>query len=174
MTDSRNCGRCKGAGFNVTPAQEEFSYTDSTTGRTTHYAATPEKTQKCTYCDGRGDFPSIDIDMLLTAIKGRKGLRSAAPKPRDGSRGYGDLHDHRAYYVWRLARFHGGEDVTMPMTVTMLIHHDPFQKELDAIADRVAKAAFGTDLAAAHRWGRALGHIGQDMRKVLTRPSDVI
>ena len=35
--------------------------------------------------------------------------------------------------------------------------------EVDKLADAVAKRCFGTDLAAAHRWGRALGHLDRDM-----------
>jgi len=36
---------------------------------------------------------------------------------------------------------------------------DPYLPVLDALADIVAKKAFGTDLAAAFRWGNALGMI---------------
>ena len=35
---------------------------------------------------------------------------------------------------------------------------DPFLKELDAIADAVAKRVYGTDLAGASRWGSLLGN----------------
>lgn len=160
--EPRPCGRCKGTGITVSPALPDQSGTDSF-GKPYHYPARPEKRERCYCCKGTGTFPAVNVDMILAAIKGRKGLRSAAPKPRDGSRGYGDLHDKRAYYVWRLARFHGGEDVTMPVTATMLIHNDPFLPELDALADAIAKRVFGTDLAAAHRWGHALGHIDRDL-----------
>jgi hypothetical protein len=144
--EPRTCERCNGAGQYPSPWEFEKG-----------------KIVKCLKCDGAGRFPAVNVEMILAAIKGRKGLRSAAPKPRDGSRGYGDIHDKRAYYVWRLARFHGGEDVTMPVTASMLISGDAFLPELDALADAVAKRVFRTNLAAAHRWGRALGHIDRDL-----------
>ena len=65
----------------------------------------------------------------------------------------------RIYYVWRLARFHGGADVCLPMGATMDSHADPFIKELDTIADKVAKMVFGSDMAAAYRWGGLLGRV---------------
>lgn len=154
---ARECQGCHGSKVSV---REAFTYHDERTGQDHHY---PREVRPCHYCRGTGSFPAVNVDMILQAIKGRKGLRSAAPKPRDGSRGYGDVHDHRAYYVWRLARFHGGEDVTMPVTATMLAHNDPFLPELEALADAVARRVFGTDLAAANRWGRALGHLDRDL-----------
>jgi hypothetical protein len=81
---------------------------------------------------------------------GRKGLRLRSAKPDQGT-----ILGRRAAYVWRWARFHGGADVTMPCTVDNA--GDPWGKDLDVIADRVARHVFGTDMAAAHRWGTALG-----------------
>ena len=40
---------------------------------------------------------------------------------------------------------------------------EPLRPELDRIADKVARAVFRTDLAGAHRWGRALGRLDRDM-----------
>jgi len=57
----------------------------------------------CVFCKGTGTFEEPNYEEICKAIKGRKGLRSARPQAK------------RAYYVWRLARFHGGADVTMPM-----------------------------------------------------------
>jgi len=111
----------------------------------------PARTYKCPYCDGAGTFPPVDIAAIATAIKGRKGLCSKRPA------------DSRAYYVWRMARFHGGADVTLPMTATFDVAGDPFRTELDIIADAVAKRVFGTDLAGVHRWGRAMGTLDRDM-----------
>ena len=106
---------------------------------------------KCVFCKGIGTFEEPNIEEILKAIKGRKGLRSARPK------------DNRAYYVWRLARFHGGADVTMPITAMFDNEGDPYLKKLDELADAIAKRVFGTDMAAAHRWGRSLGYVQEDV-----------
>jgi hypothetical protein len=143
--ENRQCERCKGTGRRFTKA---FTYTDSNTGRQTHY---PDRDEACYACKGVGAFPEPDVTAIIAAIKGRKGLCSKRPA------------DPRAYYVWRNARFHGGADVTMPMGAMMEVAGDPWCKELDAIVDAVAKRVFGTDLAAAHRWGRAMGTINRDM-----------
>ena len=99
----------------------------------------------CHYCRGIGHFLPIDTDNILNLIAGRKGLCSKRPD------------DARAYYVWRMARFHGGVDVTMPMTAMSGVSGDAFLPELDKLADAVARRVFGTDMAAAHRWSGLLG-----------------
>jgi hypothetical protein len=66
-------------------------------------------------------------------------------------------NDRRAYYVWRMARFHGGVDTTIPFTASVRTHADPWVAELDAMADKVAEDQFGSNLQAAARWGRAFG-----------------
>lgn len=104
------------------------------------------RSRRCLNCNGAFQFYPPDLDKILAEIKGRKGLRSARPK------------EARSYYVWRMARFHGGVDVTMPVMADLELGRDPFKKELDEIADQVAKVAFGTDMAAANRWSRALGY----------------
>ncbi len=105
----------------------------------------------CYTCRGAGKMPAPDTQAILAAIKGRKGLCSKRPA------------SPRAYFVWRLARFHGGADVTMPMGAEMEVHGDPWVRELDALADAVAKRVYGTNLAAAARWGRVLGYIPADL-----------
>ena len=45
----------------------------------------------------------------------------------------------------------------------MEIGKQPWIREPDALADRIARRVYGTDLAAAHRWGRALDHLDRDM-----------
>ena len=132
--DIRNCKSCKGSG-------------------NTFQDGTVVAERACVSCDGRGTFPEIDAPAIIEAIKGRKGLRSKAPDC------YGANHtvsNIRAYYVWRMARFHGGVDVTMPVVAGIMVNGDPYTKELDALADAVAKRVFGTDLAAAYRWGNLL------------------
>ena len=103
------------------------------------------KDKPCYTCKGKLIVDIPDFDKILEDIKGRKGLRSKRPA------------DARAYYVWRLARFHGGVDVTMPMMASVELGADPYKKELDSLSDTVAKSVFGTDMAAAYRWGSALG-----------------
>jgi len=41
---------------------------------------------------------------------------------------------------------------------TTAVHYDPYFDELDTFAGLLAKKFFGTELAAAYRWGNALGH----------------
>lgn len=108
-----------------------------------HFAAKP-----CPYCDGGGHFTRPDVESLVKAVKGRKPgtLRSKRP---DNS---------RAYYVWRMARFHGGADVTLPMQATFEVSGDPFVPYLDVVAEKVAQAVYGSDVAGAMRWAHAMGH----------------
>lgn len=129
------CPKCNGTGILV---HESFTSIDGT--------VYPETRRPCFYCDGKGFYPPVNIPEILEQIKGRKGLRSKRPESK------------RAYYVWRMARFHGGADVTMPVCASMDCGHDPFIEILDLIADKVAKRVFGTDKAAAYRWMNALGH----------------
>lgn len=100
----------------------------------------------CSNCNSALQFYPPDLDKILSEIRGRNGLRSARPK------------EARSYYVWRLARFHGGADVTMPMMADLELGHDPFKKELDQISEHVAKVVFGSDMIGATRWGKALGY----------------
>lgn len=103
-------------------------------------------TRPCPFCDGRGFFHTPDVTFLLQLIKGRKGLRSKRPEGCN-----------RAYYVWRMARFHGGADVTMPMTASLAVAGDPYVPLLDVVADKVAEHVYGTSRAGATRWANALG-----------------
>jgi hypothetical protein len=136
VADRRACKSCKGSGKAY---QWEYE------------KARGEAPKPCYSCQGRGWFGPPDAAAIIAAIKGRKGLRSSRPKD-----------DSRAYFCWRLARFHGGADVTMPMGAEMEVRGDPYVKELDAIADAVAQRVYGTNLAAAHRWGRLLGYLPSD------------
>lgn len=104
--------------------------------------------RQCPHCDGVGSFDAVDVPALLKLIKGRKPgtLRSRRPD------------DSRAFFVWRMARFHGGADTTMPMTASLMVSGDPYVPLLDAIAEQVARAVYGTDRAGAIRWAHAMGH----------------
>ena len=102
----------------------------------------------CPYCDSKGWFHRPDVTFLIDQIKGRKPgtLRSKRPD------------QDRAYYVWRMARFHGGKDVTLPMTASFAVTGDPYVPYLDKVADAVANTVYGTDLAGSMRWAGALGY----------------
>lgn len=133
---TRACTRCKGNGFKDFKG---FTAQDGT--------VYPDAQHKCHSCGGFGFFAPINLPVLLAEIKGRNGLVSKRPEGR------------RAYYVWRMARFSGGRDVTLPMTAGYEIAGDPFVKELDQIADQVAKTVYGTDRAAAYRWAPLLTNL---------------
>ena len=138
MLEPMNCTRCKGEG--TVPEHWDGE----------HYQDVAVGTKQCVYCRGKGKYDPPDVTEILTMIKGRKGLRSSMSFEMSRS-------NPRAYFVWRLARFHGGKDVTMPITAETLIHGDPFEPLLNQIAELVAKKVFGTDRAAAYRWANALG-----------------
>jgi len=135
LSDSLNCTKCNGTG--IRKALEGFS-PDSSLGRD----------RECYSCRGNKTFLKPNLDLILEAVKGRKGLRTAKPKD-----------NKRAAYVWRMARFHGGVDMRMPIMAQLDIEGDPYVKVLDSMADALAKQHFGSDLVAAYRWGTALGVI---------------
>ena len=147
--DEAHCTKCKGTG---TRFSKGFT---ADSGK-----VYPDRTLNCSYCFGRGSFPAVDITAIIDAVMAGKGekrrFRKAWPEKFNVWRNQ-DSTIRRAYYIWRLARFHGGADVTLPMTAMDVIGGDPHHKVLDAMADQVAKRVFGTDRAAAHRWGLAMG-----------------
>jgi len=103
----------------------------------------------CTYCNGKGGFKEPNKDRILNNCGSNRGvIRSSRPKVDKG---------FRAYYVWRIARFHGGKDTRMPMCAEMDVQYDPFRPELEEMAQELAAKAFGTSYAGAMIWGRALG-----------------
>lgn len=112
----------------------------------------PERRRPCLTCKGALEIEAPNEAEIRAAVagrpkNGRPTLRSKRPD------------DERAYYVWRIARFHGGADVTLPMMATLSLGRDPWKPELDALADRIASEVFGTRLAGASRWATALGYI---------------
>jgi len=134
----RDCTSCKGSG--------KAYHWD-------HEKAAGKPPKPCYSCKGKGKFGPPDVEAIVAAIKGRKGLRASRPDR---------AHGPRAHFVWRLARFHGGADVTMPIGAETEISGDPWHKELDALPGLVAKRVFGSDMAAASRWGRLLGYVPAD------------
>lgn len=142
----RPCERCKGE--KVTHSHG-FEYDGK---------VYPSRTETCSACKGVGEFPEIDEAKIITRIVATKGKNKGQIRASMTSN-FSDSEEGRAYYVWRLARFHGGKDMTMPVMADLAVRGDPFKVELDKLADKVAKQYFGSDMAAAHRWGRAFGII---------------
>lgn len=126
----------------------------------THYKLTPADVSRLIDC-------GPDFNTILAACKGRNGLRTGKPK------GNGLFA-----YVWRMARFHGGADVTMPMMASFDLQNyvdsilgiqsvcvcgtindaaREYLNHLDKVAEQVVVACGGNPHAAAMRWGRALG-----------------
>lgn len=106
-------------------------------------------------------YPSLKSQLadIVALLKGRNGkMRSTRPQaPAKDMTWEARVLRDRAYYVWRLARFHGGKDVTMPVMANIMVHGDPELKGLDEMAEWYARKEFGTDMAAAIRWSRVLG-----------------
>ena len=93
-------------------------------------------------------YHEVDEAKIRNYLKGRKGpLKSALGSfpPKGSSPEYAMFH-RRAYYVWRMARFHGGADMTMPVMAGMNASGEPCKETLDKLADTMAREAFGTDL----------------------------
>ena len=149
MSEERACERCKGTG--------EVFYKGFTAVEGCVY---PDETKPCYACKGAKVYSAPDMNAIVQMIRATKGKNKGKLKSSwQGSDHYRDHAVARAYYVWRLARFHGGKDMTMPCTADAVLRSDPFKKELDALADEVAKVSFGTDLAGTARWARAFGYI---------------
>lgn len=143
----KNCTRCDGKG---TTFSKGFTGDSGT--------VYPDEERTCYACQGSKTFPEVNLKSIVQRIIAKQGknkgsIRAAFPSPgrRDG------IEECRAYFVWRLARFHGGKDMTIPVIADMIIGGDPYREELDKVASEVAKLFFGTDLAATMLWGRAMG-----------------
>ena len=131
------CAKCDGRG----ESHSDYANYNASTGQFS------PGWKRCHYCDGRGSFPALDAAAVLAAVhttRGARRLRASMTSPV--GRGLANVAAVRAYYVWRLARFHGGADVTMPMMANLLIEGDPALPDLERLA--------------AYTWGRALGHFG--------------
>lgn len=124
------------------------------------------KKEQCYYCAGQGILPSPlekdNMKEILNAItinkKNKVQLRKSPPNKLEDRFCYKGA---RAYYVWRLARFHGGADVTMPVCAVADVMFDPYKNELDMLAEAVARIFFGTDMAAAYRWVKLFGWVDE-------------
>jgi hypothetical protein len=145
-----DCTRCKGKGTVTYPG---FTALDG--------QLIPEKTNPCLSCGGKGVFPSVNEEDIFKAIiatrgKNKGAIRASMVAPWGSKK---TVESVRAYYVWRMARFHGGKDMTIPFSASVLMGGDPYREYLDKLADSIAKRQFGTDMAAAARWAKAFGII---------------
>lgn len=149
------CTKCKGDGHYLS---DGFSYIDDT-GKPKSF---PTKWKECVYCDARGWFHAPDIGAIIKAIKGRKPKTLRSKRPEDS----------RAYYVWRLSRFHGGKDVCLPMGAEMEIVGDPYRFVLDELARLIARAYFGSSNVGTARWQQAMygSHEFTELPEVLDGP----
>ena len=161
--DTMECSICDGRGYTDRAAFTSSAYTSEAwrDKRTkisyparfhaaVHY---PASRDKCLSCDGRGTFAKPDLDNIVTRIlsaKSRGGLVSKRPK------------DDRAYYVWRMTRFHTGADVTMPFTASMDVRGDWYAPLLERAAVELAKRLTGHGSAGSARWRQALGYTDVD------------
>lgn len=135
----RDCEICKGTGVRI---HAGFTALDGT--------VYPERRYTCRCNNGK--FPELNKgDIEKSIVVTRKGKTSLRASPPDVKR-FGNLDGSRIYYVWRLARFHGGKDMTMPIMAQTAVYGDPYLKELESLSDTMAKKYYGTDLAAAKAW----------------------
>lgn len=113
----------------------------------------------CFSCMGSTLWHEPDQLAIEAMIKGRKGKLASRPPKRDSTDPATYQRQCRAAYVWRMARFHGGVDMTMPTIDPLFVRHDPYHEILDTMADAMARKYLGSDLRAARRWGTAMGII---------------
>ncbi|MDE2621156.1 MAG: hypothetical protein KGL54_13415 [Sphingomonadales bacterium] len=123
------------------------------TGRTATILGTPAV---CLDCYGAGRFAPVDLGDLRRRLTGRNGFRRSL-----SSGSAQDIASCRAYYVWRLVRFHGNIDPTMPFVAGLIARNDPFMADLDAAVTVLGREFLGARANdGAIRWGRALGLLG--------------
>lgn len=129
------CGRCNGTKIIV---YEGFTALDGT--------VYPTKEKPCLWCDGLGYFTKPNIIELVKAVKGRKPGKLRSKRPDDS----------RAYFIWRMARFHTGADVCLPMTAQMEVAGDPYRDLLELVAEMLAERLTGHGSAGRARWQAAM------------------
>jgi hypothetical protein len=133
------CKKCQGSGHNLSKG---FTVTEDD-GTVKSW---PSVWKTCYQCDGVGYYHAPDLFQLVNAVKGRKAgtLRSKRPD------------NAREYYVWRLARFHGGKDMCLPMGAEMEVGGDPYKEILDELSKIVAQRIFGSGNVGTARWHQAI------------------
>lgn len=134
-SDTLPCGRCEGSKLTIS---EAWTAVD---GR--HF---PRREKPCIWCDGVGHFTKPDLTALVKAVKGRKPGKLRSKRP----------DDTRAYFIWRMARFHTGDDVCLPMAAQMDIAGDPYRDMLELVAEMLAERLTGHKSAGRSRWQAAM------------------
>jgi hypothetical protein len=129
------CKSCNGTGITT---YESFIAVDGT--------VYPKRERTCIWCDGAGHFDRPDLLELVKAIKGRKPGKLRSKRPDDS----------RAYFIWRMARFHTGDDVCLPMAAQMDVGADPYREMLELTAEIVAQRLTGHTSAGRARWRSAM------------------
>ncbi len=139
LSAPRTCPRCEGKG------KKTWSFGE---------------VSPCRICNQTGSQPGLDVQALVDALFTKRGKTKAFRKSLSSTGGWGTTPEARAharaYYVWRLARFHGGVDVSLPVNAGLACDGDAFKAELDELAEALAKLVFGTNMAATYRWGALL------------------
>lgn len=149
------CTKCNGDGFKLVEG-----YTYKREDGTVRVRETAWET--CSYCNGAGWFHAPDIEAIVGKVKGRKPRSLKSKRPEDT----------RSYFVWRMARFHGGVDVCLPMVASIDIAGDPYEAILDELAKVVAKAYFGSGNVGTARWHQAMygSHSFEDLPQYIDGP----
>ena len=144
----RNCKRCQGEGRTHSKWAKDNGYEG------------PEG-KKCPHCKGKGTMRGFNpVEVLNNCLTrpNRDGKRRMYKTfPHKKLLPYETLEGSRAYYVWRIARFHGGVDTKLPMVAEQLCQYDPFREELENLASFLAEQVYGTSRAGALQWARVVG-----------------
>ena len=132
----------------------------------------------------------ISVDFLVSVLRGRKGgLRPSKPTAQYRRLDSLDANGRHVYetvkgnglvaYVWRMARFHSGADMTMPMMCYFDLqnfldangHSDikvsgilneqgkALTDALEKLTDEALTQLGHDNTVGARRWGRALGYL---------------
>jgi hypothetical protein len=152
----RPCKQCKGDGYLLS---EGYKFT----GDDGIEKVRPSQWKRCFDCDGAGWFHAPDLEAIVKAVQGRKPCTLRSKRPDDAV----------PYFVWRMARFHSGKDVCMPMGATMELGGNPYMELLDELARIIAERWFGSGNVGRARWQQAMygSHSFQDLPQHLDGPT---
>lgn len=131
--------------------------------------------ETCPYCKGTGQYAEPDYQSILDALIATKGKNKGKVRVSPPKYEYKDSQSMRVYHVWRMWRFDTGQDVTMPITTMTNVRHDPWARELEQMAEMLAKKTHGTRVSAgALRWGPLLGACPEDAAQKLQDAGHII
>lgn len=132
----------------------------------------PEHTSRCRGCDGHRQWLVPDYAEIVRGCLASRGVKQGEWR-KNTWREYHipDWHvrvtDKRIRYVWRLGRWHGGVDTSLPYLEMTILEGDPWLPELDAVAEIAAHAHLGTSLEGLRVWNEEL--FGEDSDKILLK-----